>query len=195
MGRVNQELGTNGKVSEARKVFDQRTNKSYDSCQAMVTSPQLKGIHEVLYPKGKKEFTYHFLKDLGIEALAVLWMDDGCVVNSKFAKNRGLLATYCSLEEAKIVCSWIHDLTGVKAVPYEDRGLYRVLINASEMPHLATCIRPFVHSSMSSKVTLAFSHYNTKSKREYESSLNIPFVDEGDKAARARSSPMADDIV
>lgn len=194
--RVNAELGTNGKPSQPREVLDPRTGKHYVSCQAMVTNSRLRELYHLLYPSGKKTYTSIALERIGMEGLAVFWMDDGCVVKSKFAKNRGLLATYCSEPESGLVCDWINGLTGVHPAPYEDRGLYRVRINASEMPRFLTAIRPYVHSSMKHKVTLAFTHYNTKSKREYESSLTIPFVDEDDKAARARNNCNAvDEIV
>lgn len=175
--RINQELGTSANVSEVRTIDDGRTGKTYLSCQAMIVNPALRACHAILYPNGKKEYTEELLSYLGLEALAVLWMDDGCVVKSKSAKNRGLLATYCSRGEAGLVCEWINGLVAVDAIPYEDRGLYRVRINSSRMPTLIQAIRPYVHSSMSYKVSLEFSHYSTRSKREYEASLTIPFVD------------------
>lgn len=186
--RVNEELGTTGVVSEAREIFDSRTGKSYQSCQAMVVSPVLRDHYALLYPRGKKEYTERLLGILGLEALAVFWMDDGCVVRSRYARNRGLLASYCSKQEASLLCEWINGLVDVGAVPYKDRRYYRVRVNASRMPRLATALRPFVHSSMAYKVSLEFSHYNTCSRREYEASLTIPFVDKGDKAARARDN-------
>ncbi|WP_338442349.1 hypothetical protein VZG28_05090 [Synechococcus elongatus IITB4] len=188
MNRVNEELGTAGTVSPVRGAFDSRTGKTYQICQAMVVNPVLKHIRAALYPHGKKKIDKSVLVGLGLEALAVYWMDDGSVVNSKTAKNRGLIASYCSEADALSQCEWINDLTGIKSLPYEDRGFYRIRINASEMPRFLTHIRPYMHSSMKYKATLDYSSYNTKSKREYEASLTIPFVDEGDKVTRARNT-------
>lgn len=187
LDRINEELGTKGAVSKPRAVYDSRTKKYYMSCQAMVVNPALKELHSLFYIDGEKRFTPKVLRLLGLEALAVFWMDDGNVGTTTSAINKGILNLYRPLDEARFVSDWIHDLTGVEAKPYRDGDSYRVRISRGLMPKFLAKIRPYVHSSMRKKVTLHFSHYNTKSKREYEASLTIPFVDEGDKAARARS--------
>jgi len=187
MNRINEELGTKGTVSRPRTVYDSRTNKCYMSCQSMVVNPALKELYSLFYVDGEKRFTSRVLNLLGLEALAIFWMDDGSVGTTTSAVNKGILNLYRPLGEARLVCDWIQELTGVKAKPYRDGSSYRVRISRSLMPRFLTKIRPFVHTSMRKKVTLYFSHYNTKSKREYETSLTIPLVDEGNKAARARS--------
>lgn len=196
--RVNEELGTRGSVSEPRLVYDERTKKSYLSCQAMVVNPVLKELRALFYKNGEKSFTKDVLSLLDLEALAVFWMDDGSVGKTTSAVNKGILNLYRPLEEALLVCEWIESLTGVQAKPYRDGVSYRVFISRGRMPKFLSKIRPYVHSSMRQKVTLLFSSYNTKSKREYQASLNIPLVDEGNKAARARSKNsicVLDDIV
>jgi hypothetical protein len=187
MNRINEELGTKGTVSQPRAVYDLRTNKYNMSCQSMVVNPALKELYSLFYIDGEKKFTPKVLSFLGLEALAVFWMDDGNVGKTTSAVNKGILNLYRPLDEAHLVCDWIQDLTGVEAKPYRDGESYRVRISRGLMPRFLSKIRPFVHTSMRKKVTLCFSHYNTKSKREYEASLTIPLVDEGNKAARARS--------
>lgn len=187
MDRINKELGTNGHVSAVKDAFDKRTGKAYSSCQAMVVSPALKELREVLYPDGRKHISPLVLSEIGVEGLAVLWMDDGCVVTGEYSRNRGILNKYVSHEESVLLCEWIESLTGAKAVPYPDSGFYRVRIEMGQMPAFVTAVRPYIHSSMARKVTLVYQR-NTKSRRVYEASLNIPFVDEGDKATRARST-------
>ncbi len=196
--RINKELGTKGSVSEPRKIYDKRTNKTYLSCNAMVVSPVLKELYSLFYKDGIKTFTRDVLDLLDLEALALFWMDDGCVGRTTSAVNKGVLSLYRPLEETLLVCDWIYSLTDVEAKPYRDGKTYRVLISRGLMPRFLSKIRPYVHSSMRHKVTLQFSSYNTRSKREYEASLTIPLVDEGDKAARARSTHtnhVGDDIV
>ena len=161
----------------------------------MVVSPFLKPLYELLYPQGVKQFSKEVLNLLGLEALAIFWMDDGSVVDSKYCTNRGILNTYTPLDETEIICEWLNNLTGVNSVPYLDGNSYKIRINASEMPEFIYHVRPYTHSSMRKKVTLKYSHYNTKSKRVFESSLDIPFVDDGDKTARARNSTFTGDIV
>jgi hypothetical protein len=195
VSRINAELGTSARVSPPRPVRDKRTGKVYQSCQCMLVSPYLRELYKLLYPNGKKLISRELLSELGLEALAVYWMDDGCVVQSRYSHNRGLLATYGDEQHALAHCDWINSLTGVNSVPYRDRKHYRVRINSSEMPRFVRSIRPYVHSSMHKKVALTYSSYNTHSKREYEASLTIPFVDKGDKATRARNSHTADEIV
>lgn len=185
--RINEEIGTKGSVSLPRLVYDKRTEKFHLSCQSMVVNPVLKELYSLFYLNGEKVFTKKVLDLLDLEALAVFWMDDGCVGATTSAINKGILNLYRPLEESLLVCDWINSLTDAEAKPYRDGWLYRVRINQSAMPRFLAKIRPYVHSSMRYKVTLKYSHYNTKSKREYEASLNIPLVDEGDKAARARS--------
>jgi hypothetical protein len=183
INRINQELGTKGTVSQPRAVYDSRTNKYYWSCQSMVVNPKLKKLYSLFYINGEKQFTSRVLNLLGLEALAIFWMDDGNVGKTTSAVNKGILNLYRPLNEALLVCDWIEDLTNVQAKPYRDGDLYRVRISRSLMPKFLAKIRPFVHTSMKKKVTLYFSHYNTKSKQEYEASLTIPLVNEGDKAA------------
>jgi len=174
INRINEELGTRGSVSLPRSTYDCRTNKYYISCQAMVTNPALKELYSLFYIEGEKRFTKKVLNLMNLEALAVFWMDDGNVGKTTSAVNKGILNLYRPLNEAKLVCEWIEHLTNVKAYPYRDGSSYRIRINRSLMPRFISKIRPFVHNSMEKKVTLYFSHYNTKSKQEYESSLNIP---------------------
>lgn len=181
MSKVNQELKTNGKVY-SRKVYDKRTLKTYDSCQSMVTSKLLVPLREQFYPYGKKKFSQDYLDGLGLEALAVFWMDDGCVVSSN---NVGLLATYTSEEESKYIASWIHDLTGVSPKLYLDRKHYRLRILSGEMPTFVTLLRPYTHSTLQNKVTLHYKN-RTKNSELYAASLNIAFADEDDKKARAQ---------
>jgi len=181
MSRVNQELGTNGKVT-SRKVYDRRTLKTYDSCQSMVTSKLLVPLREELYPHGKKYFSQEYLNGLDLEALAVFWMDDGCVVK---ANNVGLLATYCSEKEARHIASWIHDLTNLTPRLYLDRKHYRLRILSGDMPKFVTLLRPHMHSTLQHKVTLRYKN-RTKNSEIYAASLNIAFADEDDKRARAQ---------
>lgn len=181
MKKINNELGTCGSVS-SREVFDKRIGKCYQSCQAMVTSKKLLSLKEELYPSGQKQISKNYLEDLGLEALAVFWMDDGCVVSST---NVGLLATYCDSEQASVIASWIHDLTETNPKLYLDRGLYRLRITRSEMPKFIYAIKPFMLSGFSHKVTLHFKN-KTKSSVLYAASLNLPFLEEDDKKARAQ---------
>lgn len=181
IAKVNQELGTKGTVN-SRKVYDKRTLKTYYSCQAMVTSKLLVPFREQFYPKGKKLFTEDYLYNLGLEALAVFWMDDGCVVSTN---NVGLLATYCSEQEAKTIASWIHDIADVNPKLYLDRNFYRLRILSGEMPSFVTLLRPYVHSTLQNKVTLRYKN-RTKNSEMYAASLNIAFADEDDKRARAQ---------
>lgn len=197
--RINKELGTRGSVNKPREFYDKRTNKTYVLCNAMVVNPALKKLYSLFYKNGEKTFNKQVLDLLGLEALALFWMDDGCVGRTTSAVNKGILSLYRPLEESLLVCDWIYSLTGVEAKPYRDGKHYRVLISRGLMPKFLSKIRPYVHSSMRQKVTLKFSSYNTRSKQEYEASLSIPLVDEGDKAARARSTQtdntVGDDIV
>ena len=179
--KINKELGTNGSVN-SREGFDKRTGKYYQSCQAMVTSKKLLSFREELYPSGKKQISKKYLDGLGLEALAVFWMDDGCVVSSN---NVGLLATYCDIEQATTIAQWIHDLTEVNPKLYLDRGLYRLRITRSEMPKFIHTIKPHMLSGFSYKVSLQFKN-KTKSSVLYAASLNLPFVEEDNKKARAQ---------
>lgn len=189
--RINLELGTRGRASSIRVRVDARTGSEYETCQAMVVSPALKELRNLLYPGGQKYMSSAVLELIGLEGLAVLWMDDGCVVRGERARNRGFLSKYVSKEEAERLCEWIGDLTAVRAMPNRDGAKWRVRIEMGHMPRFVNAIRPFVHSSMAHKVTLEYRN-RTKSRAEYEASLTVPFVDEGDKVTRARStSPVA----
>lgn len=184
--RINAELGTSGNVRPIKEIVDKRTGKSYESCQAMIVSPVLKDLRRLLYPEGSKLISLAALDLIGLEGLAVLWMDDGCVVTGEHSRNRGILSKYVSKEESLLLSEWIGDLTSAKALPCADGPRWRVRIEMGQMPRFVLAVRPWIHSTMARKVTLVYQR-NTQSRRLYETSLTVPFVDEGDKATRARS--------
>ena len=192
MKKINEELSTNGSV-RSREGFDKRTGKYYQSCQAMVTSKKLLPLKEALYCSGKKQISKKYLDDLGLEALAMFWMDDGCVVRST---NVGLLATYCDSDQASVIASWIHELTDTNPKLYLDRGLYRLRVTRSEMPKFIYAVKPFMLPDFSYKISLQFKN-KTKSSVLYAASLSLPFWEEDNKKARAQDEPkiLLDDIV
>lgn len=129
-------------------------------------------LYDRIYINGKKTFSYDLLRDLGPRELALFWCDDGGVV--KLLKNKvdprtkkpypnplqetyGCLAVYEPIEETKIVCSWIGDLTGEKPkiILHKKTGLYYLRFNKQQLTALVCCIMDFVPQCMYNKIDLA----------------------------------------
>lgn len=54
-------------------------SKDYTGLTFTAGSSELRKIYEGLYPNNVKTFTSEFLRVLGMQALALFWMDGGCL--------------------------------------------------------------------------------------------------------------------
>lgn len=149
---VNSILSRKGSVRKCKWVT---AGKEYVGFQVGIGSNDLKEIREGLYPSGKKIFTTSFLKKLTLQALAIFWMDDGCISFSykkgardqRLIKDRSAMLSVCSDEQqACVVGNWIKSLTGAnyKLVPHKKSGTFYLRWTSDDMRKLIYAIEPFV---------------------------------------------------
>lgn len=181
---INQELNTKGTCREY-SVFNHQVQKSYQTCRASASSRLLVPIREELYPDGTKRITKEYLDQLGLEALAVFWMDDGCI--NKTRNDANIATCTKTREESEVIANWISELTGIDLrITCRKQTYYLLEIKRSEMPKFLSCIKPYMHSSMAYKANLSFKP-DSKSYESYLETLEIPFIDQV-KEARAQDS-------
>lgn len=151
--------------------------KEYPTFGYGVSSPELWKAHNLLYKEGKKTFTWELLKPLGLQALALFWMDDGGFITRFHTTktNRSLaygqpglkglqrkyfrearLSLYTDEKEAKLVRAWIKWLTGAEGYLYDPKnnGQYIIVWHKEDFLRIVTRIKSFVHPSMYRKISL-----------------------------------------
>lgn len=204
---VQQEDYLMWKVEKFRQIFKAKctvgrktitlNDKQHTALGFGVSSPELWSIYNLLYPNGKKMFTWELLKLLGNQALALFWMDDGVfttrthiTTSSKtFRGNCGQiglvrkgfrearLSLYTGKEEANLVNSWIRDLTGAEGYLYDQKrnGKYIIIWHKKDFLRIVENIKSFVHPSMYRKISLDGCSFN----------LETITIGEGESAAKS----------
>lgn len=122
--------------------------------------------------KTRKTITSDFLSGLDLQALAVLWCDDGSLWHAKrhkkhvlktgetklypYVETAGSIATCCfTLEENKLLAEWVESLTGVKPSISKSKQYLLLKFCKSKVIELIPQIKPFVPECMSYKVDLS----------------------------------------
>lgn len=123
-------------------------------------------------PRVIKKVTPSLLEGLGLEALAVLWCDDGTIHSSNrqkqhrlqdgsvslypYVEARGAICT-CSFseQENRLLIDWIDALTGVKFKMHKSRGYPRLSIGKRALRQFIPQLAPYVPECMSRKVDLS----------------------------------------
>lgn len=157
--KLSKELGRPVKVNGPHEYLDRRTDNIYYRYNVHVTHKEvLERLYSVLYPGGEKTVSREFLDDLGLEALAILWMDDGGM-NKR--TNAGLLHLYCDEDQVSIYRDWIIRLSRGQVEPrlYREGNKYRLRVMAKQMPTLNELIGQFILPSLRYKLELT---YNSK---------------------------------
>lgn len=143
--------------------------KEYPGFNYTAGSKQLAPIYDLVYPGGIKKFTPELLNQLSGQALALFWMDDGCLSFSTKAKVNGeltikdrsaMLSVCTDKEEATVVGEWVKDLVGVefKLVPHKKSGKFYLRWTADNMRKLIRFLEPYVfpHKELLSKIDLRY---------------------------------------
>jgi hypothetical protein len=122
--------------------------------------------------KTTKKITPDFLNGLDLQALAILWCDDGSLWHSNRVKNHrlktgelkrypyletaGSIATCCFTNEENILLAgWIEGLTGVKPKISKTKNYLILRFCKSKLLDFIPQIEPFVPDCMSYKVDLS----------------------------------------
>ena len=125
----------------------------------------LRPVYAKLYPNGKKDVANSgVLYDLTPEALAVLWMDDGCLSLKKregvVHGREGFLSYYSSHDNVELVCSILNAKFGLSFSPVKDRNWYRMRTGSAGLNRLIPVIAPYIVPCMQYKIDM---HYCTGS--------------------------------
>lgn len=152
--RLNEIFERSCTVGE-RSQFDNRTKKTYGTCQWSLTSKALTPLYDLIYPGKKKTFTKEVFQNLSSEHLAVLWADDG---NLEPKHRVGRLNLYEPENQCQVVRDWIESVSGAigRYEDYERSGVGRLRFPPSEMVKIAVAIAPFLHSSMFYKIDMQY---------------------------------------
>lgn len=122
--------------------------------------------------KTLKKITPEFLEGLDLQALAILWCDDGsmwtierekkhilksgAIKHYRYKETAGSIATCCFTEkENKLLANWIEDLTQVKPSISRSKNYLLLRFCKSKLLDFIPKIKPFVPECMSYKVDLS----------------------------------------
>ncbi len=108
----------------------------------------LREVHQLFYSVGKKNVPLNIGKLLTPRALAVWFMDDGCMTPSS-----AILNTQCfSKTEQEILRSWFRSYLGIETSFNKDRLNYRLRMNQKSARKLSDLIDPYVPECMQYKL-------------------------------------------
>ncbi len=112
------------------------------------TLSTLRELHQLFYPAGKKIIPINIEDLLTPRALAVWFMDDGCMTPSS-----AILNTQCfSKLEQEILRSWFQNYLGIETKFNKDRLTYRLCMNKESARELSEIISPYVPKCMHYKL-------------------------------------------
>lgn len=135
----------------------------YPAVRFGVTSKRiLTPIHNLLYPSGVKRFSPEVFDGLGLQALALFWMDDGSLEVRRRKRPRsikyertGWLPVSKDLREVEIVADWIESLTGARAgMVAHSGGMLYLRWYSRQCRLLVSAIDSLVHPCVKYKVDL-----------------------------------------
>lgn len=118
------------------------------------------------YPDGKKIVPEKWMKYLDAEALALWYMDDGCLGftkrtlvdgNRSISGRRVSLSTYSfSYEDNKLLSDTMFDRFGFLLKPARDRGRWRLQCAATEGAKLIEVVRPHIIPLFAYKIDMKY---------------------------------------
>lgn len=157
---LNRILGKNSKV---RKI----DNSGYEGVMYSVGGKsEIEPLYNLLYSDGKKLITKEVLSHLGLNGLAIWWMDDGSLTirRKKTAKGIwtngariGFLNTYTDTkEESLLIVKWIQQLTGALPTVNSSKGKFRIRFNSHDLRQFCPAIEEYIIPSMKHKVDLKY---------------------------------------
>lgn len=143
------------------KSFNKQSQKEYTNIQTTKTNKYFKQMHRVLYPFGQKIFTKQCLNYLTDQGLALWFMDDGSgtICRNKQNKICGCMiriATYCSLEEIKIIKDWFKEKYDIDIKFDCDKrsNRFSVRLNTKDSHKFISIVKPYIHKNMEYKINI-----------------------------------------
>lgn len=120
----------------------------------------LRLIKKVLYPYGVKTITYKVLKRIGVQGLAILWMDDG----NRWIRHRrnswdvaGRLFLCVDKQQSQVFIDWLKDTHNIdsymiKKGSRKDIPYYTIMFNGRQLQKLSNLIRSYIIPQMEYKI-------------------------------------------
>lgn len=180
--RLNTIFNRDGKV---RSYISKAGGKEYPSLIYATDVSDFQEVYNLLYRERKKTFSWELLKPLGLEALALFWMDDGVFITRKHVTKtdrslrdgqsggKGIkrkyfrearLSLYTGKEEAELVNAWIKWLTGADGYLYDQKndGKYILIWHKDDFLKIVKRIKNYIHPSMYRKISLDGTTFDLK---------------------------------
>jgi hypothetical protein len=215
VGRLNRIFGIKQPIKE--RIFTNQTGKfpghQWWSNQQELLLP----LYKELYPQGKKVITASFLRDIGLEGLALLYMDDGNLylrprgnstrTEKPYIRERIVeLALYVPYDTALLVSDWIESLTGASLTPRvpmktKNPDKWNLRGSGNQTRQFVEVLKPYGCKAMHYKFDLRYDTRTNRGKSKWSEADRNKFVVEADKVTRARSTQtevlpaVGDDIV
>lgn len=153
---LNRMFSSDNKVKEIN-------NNGYPGCIYNVgRSSELKEIYQLFYPNGiKKISNKDIINNLTDEALALWWMDDGCLSmkkdkNGKIKARQGFINTYLSLEENLQLIELLNKKFNLNLKNVKDRKAYRIRLNTSDCKDFISIVKPYIHPIFKYKIDMQY---------------------------------------
>ena len=137
-------------------------NNGYPGCIYTIgRTAVLKPLYELFYVNGKKSIANpEIINNLTPEALALWWMDDGCLSmkkrNGKIVARQGFINTYLPLEENLYLIQLLNAKFNLNLKNVKDRKAYRIRLNTTDCKQLIEIIKPYVHSVFNYKIDMQY---------------------------------------
>lgn len=150
---LNQLLWRNSAV----KIVKNGPEKKYEAAHFSISHPYFKLMKSWTYPNGKKTFERFWLDHLTPEGIAFWYMDDGHArrnlsVNGRTTSIQTDIATYCSEQEAAVICEWFWDKYRIRFKPGKEKGLFVIRANSENSRDFARLVQPYIIEPMMYKL-------------------------------------------
>lgn len=155
--RIGEELGRKVNVTGPKNIYDDRTGKTYIQHSICTTATkELESHYQAIYLENKKTIRLDYINNLGLEALAILWMDDGGMNKEG---NYGKLSLYTDRQQALEATEWIKRITSCEVNPqlYPEEEVFNLRVRTRDIPALHRLIAPYMLESMLYKLELTYS--------------------------------------
>ena len=137
-------------------------NNGYPGCNYTIgRTAVLKPLYELFYVNGKKSISNpEIINNLTPEALALWWMDDGCLSmkkrNGKIVARQGFISTYLPLEENLYLIQLLNAKFNLNLKNVKDRKAYRIRLNTTDCKQLIEIIKPYIHPVFNYKIDMQY---------------------------------------
>lgn len=206
VGRLNRIFGIKQPIYE--RVSTCQTG-SFPACQWWSNQQELLlPLYKELYPQGKKVITPSFLRDIGLEGLSLLYMDDGNLhlrhrgssprTDEPYVRERIVeLALYVPYDIALLMSDWIESLTGASLTPREPMktkspNKWNLRGSGTQARLFVEALKPYGSKAMSYKFDLRYDTRTNRGKSKWSEADRNKFVVEADKVTRARGTQTED---